>query len=155
MVVEARTRPAHAADLKAMAAIEQHAAINPWSLSQFLDSSLSEDTSSLVLESADGEVLGFAVFQRILDEATLLNIAVIPDKQGRGLGGQLMSALLDCLRSDGTKRVVLEVRRGNDRAIGLYRHFGFVDDGVRKDYYPSATGREDALLMSCQLEQGQ
>lgn len=155
MAVEARVRSGQAADLKAMAAIEQRAAINPWSLSQFLGSRLSDDTDSLVLESQDGEVLGFALLQRVLDEATLLNIAVNPDQQGGGLGGQLLSASLDKLRAGGIRRVLLEVRRGNDKAISLYRRFGFVDDGVRRDYYPSATGREDALLMSCKLEQNQ
>lgn len=148
----ARVRPGRAGDLKAMATVEQRAALNPWSLSQFLGNSLAKDTGSLVLESADEAVCGFAVYQKVLDEATLLNIAVDPAVQGHGLGSLLMRALLARLRDSGTRRLLLEVRAGNRRAIALYRRFGFVDDGVRRNYYPGATGTEDALLMSCQLE---
>lgn len=148
----ARVRPGRAGDIRAMAAVEQRAAPNPWSLSQFLNNTLSKHTGTLVLECRDKGVCGFAVYQQIHDEATLLNIAVEPGMQGRGFGGTLMRALLDRLGDSGARRLLLEVRAGNERAIGLYRRFGFIDDGVRRDYYPSASGREDALLMSCQLE---
>lgn len=148
-----RVRPGVASDLRAIAAIEQRAAPGPWSLSQFVASSLRDSEGSLVVESPDGATLGFAVYQRVLDEATLLNIAVLPDHQGRGIGGSLMRALLEQLRTEGVARLLLEVRRGNHPAIALYRRFGFVDDGVRRDYYPTASGREDALLMSCQLDE--
>jgi ribosomal protein S18 acetylase RimI-like enzyme len=51
----------------------------------------------------------------------------------------------------GGRRLLLEVRNSNNAAIALYRKFGFSDDGVRREYYPAADGREDALLMSMQL----
>lgn len=146
-------RPGAAADLMSIAAIERQAAPGPWSLSQFVASSLRKSEGSLIVESADGEALGFAVYQRVLDEATLLNIAVLPDYQGRGLGARLLRELLEHLSAAGVARFLLEVRQSNERAIGLYRRFGFVDDGVRRDYYPTASGREDALLMSCQLDE--
>ncbi len=147
-----RIRPGQAADLKAMANIEKRAAINPWSLSQFLESSLRDSDACLVLEAADGELLGFAVYQCVLDEATLLNIAVAPAQQGLGHGARLLRYLLDRLAQRGVMRLLLEVRCGNHSAISLYRRLGFVDDGRRPDYYPVPGGREDALLMSRELE---
>ena len=42
----------------------------------------------------------------------------------------------------------LEVRIGNVRAKGLYEAFGFKSDAVRRNYYRTATGREDAVLMT-------
>ncbi len=105
----------------------------------------------LVLEQPVGAVCGFAVLQTALDEATLLNIVVKPAAQGMGLGSKLLEALVQ-LASDGcVNRLLLEVRRSNSRAIALYRKYGFLDDGIRKHYYPTATGREDALLMSLEL----
>lgn len=145
-------RPGTAADLKHMAALEQAAAINPWSLSQFLESSLRDSDACLVIESASGELLGFAVYQRVFDEVTLMNIAVVPAQQGRGYGTRLLQSLLHVLEGQGVARLLLEVRRGNIAAIALYRRLGFSEDGVRPDYYPSADGREDALLMSRRLE---
>ena len=135
-----------------MAEIERVTAIHPWSLNQLLESSLREHEHSLVLqEQADGEILGFCIYQQVLDEATLMNIAVHPDRQGRGQGRLLMAWLLRQLSSQGASRCLLEVRRSNLAAIALYRHVGFVDDGVRSNYYPTTSGHEDALLMSCEL----
>jgi ribosomal-protein-alanine N-acetyltransferase len=133
-----------------MAEIERVAAVHPWSLSQFRGSSMHESEHSLVLqEQTGGEVFGYCIYQRILDAATLLNIAVRPDRQGMGQGRLLMDYLLRQLPLQGVSRCLLEVRRSNLGAIALYRHIGFVDDGVRNNYYPTANGREDALLMSC------
>ena len=140
------------ADLQAIAEIERRSSASPWSLSQFLTCSLSDNQHSLVLETRSDGVIGFLVYQRVLDEATLMNIAIAPEHRGRGYGGQLLTALLDTLRREGAARCLLEVRVGNATAVALYRRHGFVDDGLRSDYYPSAGGREDALLMSCNLE---
>ncbi len=146
-----RVRPGTATDLRTIAAIEKSASRHPWSLSQFVENSLREENGSLVLTDGDGPALGFALYQRVADEATLLNIAVQPEAQGCGHGGRLLQALQDRLAAQGTRRLLLEVRCGNTRAITLYRRFGFVEDGVRKDYYPVDGGREDALLMSREL----
>ncbi len=144
-------RPGTASDLRALAAIEKSAARQPWSLSQFVEASLGERNASLVLTDREGGILGFALYQCVTDEATLLNIAVLPEAQGRGYGGRLLQALRERLAALGARRLLLEVRRGNSRAIALYRRHGFVEDGVRSGYYPAAEGREDALLMSCPL----
>jgi ribosomal-protein-alanine N-acetyltransferase len=147
-----RIRAAVAADLRVIAGIEQSAALSPWSLSQFLESRLRDRDACLVLENAASEILGFLVYQQVHDEATLLNIAVRPDCQGEGHGARLLAALLNALGRTAARRLLLEVRCGNEAAIGLYRRFGFVDKGVRPDYYPTPVGREDALLMARHLE---
>ena len=46
--------------------------------------------------------------------------------------------------------VLLEVRRSNDPAIGLYRKHGFSVFGVRKKYY--ADNDEDAIEMALSLD---
>lgn len=135
-----------------MAEIERAAAIHPWSLNQFLESSLRENEYSLVLlEHEEGELFGFCIYQKIRDVVTLMNIAVHPDWQRRRQGHLLMDCLLRHLPAQGVSRCLLEVRRSNRAAIALYRHLGFVDDGVRSNYYPVPGGREDALLMSLEL----
>ena len=140
-----------AEDVRAIAAIERAANPHPWSLNQFLTSSMRASDDYLVLEDQQSGLIGFCVFQQVLDEATLLNIAVLPGVQGAGLGSQLLLALLETLRKRGARRCLLEVRESNSRAIRLYRAQGFLDDGIRRDYYPGEGGREDALLMSCEL----
>lgn len=99
----------------------------------------------------NGRCAGFAVVTRVAGEAELLDLAVHPDHQGLGLGRQLLKHVLELARSGACERIFLEVRRSNDRAIQLYETMGFCEVGVRKNYYPSGKGREDALLYCQEL----
>ena len=46
-------------------------------------------------------------------------------------------------------RMLLEVRPSNSSAIAFYRHFGFVEIGRRRGYYPASDrAREDAIVMA-------
>ena len=45
----------------------------------------------------------------------------------------------------------LEVRLSNVAALALYRKLGFVQVGVRKNYYVSGAGREDGLILRLDL----
>jgi ribosomal-protein-alanine N-acetyltransferase len=146
-----QVRQGLAADVQTLAEIERQAAIVPWSLSQLLTSSLREKDHCLVVEEGPELISGFCIYQRILDEASLLNIAIRPDRQGQGLAGVLLAQLLRVLLESGVQRCLLEVRQSNAAATALYYKYGFVDDAIRKDYYPTKVGREDAILMSCQL----
>lgn len=60
-----------------------------------------------------------------VDEATPeLSIAVVPSRRGHGIGGELMSALLDQARSEGYEMISLSVAKDSP-AIGLYERYGF------------------------------
>jgi putative acetyltransferase len=62
--------------------------------------------------------------------AVALTIAVHPGSQGRGIGRELLSALITWARqAPRIEKVELRVRSGNDRALGLYRALGFVEEG--------------------------
>ena len=138
--------PADAAALWALECLDNPF---PWSLRQFEQSFEAGHFGWGVDES--GELQGFALFSQILDEATLLNIVVHPERRRRGMARHLLSNALAELSASGARRCFHEVRVGNTGAIALYRSLGFQADGTRRDYYPAATGREDALLMSRDL----
>lgn len=138
-------------DVAHIAEIERSVAQHPWSLAQFLNSCRSAQQQVWVLESDAGAVTGFAVCQLVAGDASLLNIAVSSDYQGQQHGAALLQAVLRAARAAGAVRCLLEVRCSNGGAIALYRKYGFTEDGVRKNYYPTDGGREDALLMSLNL----
>jgi ribosomal protein S18 acetylase RimI-like enzyme len=54
-----------------------------------------------------------------------LHVDLAPEVQGLGLGGALMTVLLDSLRTHGAPGIHLGVSAGNPRAIGFYEHLGF------------------------------
>ena len=96
--------------------------------------------------------MGFAIVQRVLDEAHLLNICVKPSKQGKGLGKAILQHVIDYANSISAVIILLEVRSSNERAQQLYLNSGFNEMSVRKGYYPAKEGREDAILMAMDLD---
>ncbi len=137
-------------DLDQVADLDAAAQPFPWSRTNFADS-LQASHWAWVLRQ-NGELLGFAVLMGVLDEAHLLNIAIAPAHQGRGLGARLLRHVQAWSSRRGMVSMYLEVRPSNTRARTLYRHLGFQEIGRRKAYYPAREGREDALVFSCSLE---
>jgi ribosomal-protein-alanine N-acetyltransferase len=107
----------------------------------------------LVTGEAAGVPVGYAEFYVAADECHLLNIAIAPGSQGRGLGTRLLAAILAEAMQRGCRVCQLEVRASNAAARALYERTGFVLVANRKGYYPAGVtgGREDALLYSLEL----
>jgi ribosomal-protein-alanine N-acetyltransferase len=139
-------RPAGTLELKPLLALEQAAQSHPWSEAQLLQS-LQDDVVFVMQQGMD--IVAYCTLQLVLDEASLLNVAVLPTMRRRGLARQLLEHAFGDARRRGCARCFLEVRASNASAIALYHQLGFVFDGVRRNYYP-ATGtdnaREDAHL---------
>ena len=103
--------------------------------------------SYLLAEGADGGVLGYAGLSFAGADADVMTVAIAPSRQGHGLGRLLLQALLDHARARGTNAVLLEVRADNDPAKRLYTSLGFERIAVRRGYYRSADGPQDAWVM--------
>jgi ribosomal-protein-alanine N-acetyltransferase len=138
-----------ATDVEAVVAIETEAFTSPWSAETFTNLLDRPGLELLVLEDEREGVIGYAVLWCILDQGELANVAVTPRLRGRGLGTHLLARVLEVARARGVEMVFLEVRPSNERAVDLYRRFGFTDVGRRKAYYEHP--KEDALIMSARL----
>ncbi len=130
-------------------AIEQRSHAFPWSEKTFA-SNQGERYFNLRLDVGD-EMAAFAITQVVLDEATLFNIAVSPAFQRRGLGRALLEHLISELEQKQILTLWLEVRASNVAAIALYESLGFNEATIRRNYYPTANGREDAIIMALPL----
>lgn len=93
-------------------------------------------------------MIGYGILSVAMDEAHLLNLAIDPEFQKRGLGRKVLHFLLDMAEQKGADTIFLEVRDSNRSAIALYLDEGFNQIGVRNDYYPTDNGREDAIIMA-------
>ncbi len=138
--------PMTAADLAEVVAVEQRIHRFPWSAGNFADSLAAGYEAWL--QRADGRLVAFAVLMPAVDEAHLLDIGVVPERQRGGLGRALLEFLCDRARRQGMRRMLLEVRPSNAAAIAFYRRHDFVEIGRRRGYYPAPEGREDALVMA-------
>jgi ribosomal-protein-alanine N-acetyltransferase len=142
--------PMFANRLEEVMHIEQRAYAHPWSRANFLDALHSGYEAQLLVR--DGEMLGYFVAMKGVDEVHLLNITVSPDVQRQGWAHYMLNALDHWARSQGALWIWLEVRAGNFRAKRVYERHGYRQVGERRQYYPSSSGRrEDALVMSLKL----
>lgn len=92
-----------------------------------------------------------AVRKRIAHIAVVA-ISVKRDYWRLGIGSIAMQAMIDYAKSTGTLRTLsLEVREGNERAIALYKRFGFVEAGRHKAYFNIRGTYYDEILMDLDL----
>lgn len=146
---EPRLRPMREADLREVLRIERSAYEFPWTLGIFRDC-LRVGYCCWVLENGM-EIQAYGVMSVGAGESHILNLCVRPDLQRRGLGRRMLRHLLNLARLHRAKTVLLEVRPSNKAALMLYKDMGFNEVGVRRNYYPAADGREDALILAREL----
>src|ERR1700749_3755180 len=128
--VAVRIRVLETADLSAIEAIEQRAYPTPWSRSMF-PSELAKPTSICLGAFEGDELVGYVVNSRYVDAWHVMNVAVDPDRQRRGIATRLLEHLFEVTRDDQRRGYTLEVRVSNDDAIGLYENLGFERQGLR------------------------
>ncbi len=141
-----RQRRMQLSDLDAVLAIEVRAYSYPWSRGNFVDS-LGAGYLAELLEDEQGQVLAYYLALPGVDELHLLNLSVMPEYQGQGLGQRLMRALHRQARALGLPSLFLEVRASNLKAQALYCRLGYAQVGLRRAYYPAVPRREDAIVM--------
>ena len=139
-------------DIAAVSRIEKLTHIQPWSENVLTDCYHS-DYLCLVAEENDHqkELKGYIILSQVLDEAHLLNLCVSLKYQGFGLGRELTARGIKEVVKRGARKMFLEVRRSNMRAIRLYESFGFSEIGIRTNYYQGSSLSEDAVVMALVL----
>ena len=131
-------------DLSAIEAIELRAYPTPWSRSMFA-SELAKPTSICLGAFEGQDLVGYVINSRYVDAWHVMNVAVDPDRQGRGIATALLQHLFEITSDDERRGYTLEVRVSNEEAIHLYEKLGFEARGLRRGYYTD--NREDALIM--------
>lgn len=149
LLPQRRIRPLAEADLDAVVAIERDIYEFPWTPGNFRDSLRAGYSCWAYFE--DDHLIGYAVLMLSAGEGHLLNLSVAADQQRRGHGARLLGHLVRVAREYGARVVFLEVRPSNQPAQKLYAAHGFHAIGVRRGYYPSRDGREDAIVLSLPL----
>lgn len=130
--------------LSTVAEIEQISFSDPWSV-ESLELMLGEQAMGLVALE-DGRVLGYVGMMCVLDEGQIINVATHPDSRRRGVGRSLMSAIEQSAKQRGIVFLSLEVRESNAAARSLYSSLGWVECGIRKNFYSKPT--ENACIMT-------
>ena len=137
-------------DLESVYEVEKQAHVQPWSMKVLSECFHSDYLCFVATKGVP--VCGHIILSTILDESHLLNVCVSLEHQGKGVGYNLIYEAIFQVSRVGAKKMFLEVRRSNIAAIGLYKSLGFVEIGVRADYYRDSHLKEDALVFALDIE---
>ena len=133
-------------DVDAVLEIEKMVYTHPWSAGIFSDC-INVGYNCWVYEDKN-ELLAYGLVSAGANEAHILNLCVKPSAQGKGLGRRMLYKLIEMAEWRDADSIFLEVRASNVVALNLYEQEGFNRLGLRKGYYPSNEGREDALVFA-------
>lgn len=125
--------------------IESYSNPTPWSKHTFEKILELRSMSFVVIHNS--KLIGFCIANKVLDECHLQNISVAEGMRRQGVGDFMVDILFKRMKLFELKTALLEVRRSNKIAHDFYRKNGFQELSVRKDYYQTKNGREDAIIM--------
>ncbi|WFR57911.1 ribosomal protein S18-alanine N-acetyltransferase [Anaerocolumna sp. AGMB13025] len=131
-------------DLPEVQEMENSIFSKPWSITDFKDSMKKPHNIYLVVEERS-EIVAYCGLWGVAGEGQINNVAVKKMLRGQGIGRNMLQELIDLGKKQGLVAFTLEVRVGNLSAIALYRRLGFLDAGIRKNFYEAPA--EDALIM--------
>jgi len=141
--------PMRESDLRAVLEIEESIYEFPWTHGNFRDSLRAGYSCWVAREGR--RVIGYAVLMLAAGEAHLLNLSIAAASQRRGHGRGLLHNVIELAREHKANVLFLEVRPTNEVGQRLYAGCGFRQVGVRRGYYPTRKGREDALVLALDL----
>jgi len=133
------------ADLGAVLDIEDDSFATPWSARTFLNLLRRPNAALLAAVDVPDRLVGYAVVWFTGAEGELGDIAVSTADRRRGIGSDLVSAVLGESVERGVSELYLEVRESNSAALALYERHGFEVVNRRPNYYSRPS--EDALVM--------
>lgn len=92
----------------------------------------------------DGKIVGNMTYEiKSADHVYISGLLILPEFQGKGLGKQVMSDILQEIGK--VYRIDLATHPDNFKAIHLYEYFGFVIESRKENYFGDG---EPRLIMS-------
>ncbi len=131
-----------------IAEIEAKCFSEPWSYNSFT-AELKNNSAKYFVAKINGDIAGYIGVRNIIDEGEITMVAVEETHRGKNIASLLFEKLIDYEKMIGTRRINLEVRESNLKALSLYKKHGFIINGLRKNYYSKPV--ENAVLMSLEL----
>ena len=132
-------------DLPQVVKIERESYRSPWPLEDFVRELTINTRAQYFVALEDELIVGFVGTWLLADEGHITNVAVTPEKRGKGYGKILILEAIKSLREKQASYIILEVRVSNEKAVNLYKSFGFRVIQLRKGYYMDSN--EDAYVM--------
>ncbi|MFZ3579557.1 ribosomal protein S18-alanine N-acetyltransferase [Virgibacillus sp. DJP39] len=137
-------------DIDAVVEVEKMSFSSAWTEDIFYQEIVNNQFAHYFVVEVDEKVVGYAGLWVVIDDAQITNIAIMPTLRGNKLGEKLFKYTMEQAIRLGSSRLSLEVRVSNIVAQRMYRKFGLVPGGLRKNYYTD--NKEDAIVMWVNLQ---
>ena len=141
--------PMHIDDLEYIYKLELESYSFPWTKEILRDCILYKYDSYSVF--IDNTLIGYIISKISFPETHILNLTVDINYRNNGIGQALIELTINDARIRNSQDIILEVRSRNLVAQALYSKLGFEKIGIRKGYYDSENGREDAFVLRLKL----
>ena len=144
-----RYLPMRVEDLDMVHHLETNSYQYPWTKEIIRDCILyNYDSYSVFFENT---LVGYVISKISYPETHILNLTVDKTFRNNGIGKSLINLIINDARIRNSQDIILEVRSSNMVAQYLYEKLSFKKIGIRKDYYESENGREDAFVLRLEL----
>ena len=130
---------------------------DPEQEAQFLSDKTSSPDEIEIVAIVDEKIAGTAGIEAVgkkykLKHRAELGISILKEYWGLGLGKALINACVQCAKDAGYKQLELNVVAENERAVALYKSFGFVEFGRNPNGFNSRTsGFQELVYMLLEL----
>tara|TARA_B100001564_G_C20071148_1_gene416289 strand:- start:8 stop:472 length:465 start_codon:yes stop_codon:yes gene_type:complete len=94
----------------------------------------------------DNIIIGYVIAKISLYETHILNLTISNNYRKNGIASELLDMIFAKCYLMNSLDIYLETRIDNQPAINLYHKHGFKRVSIRKDYYKTSDGREDAIV---------
>lgn len=136
------------ADIPEVARLEKEIFSDSWS-EKAIKETFDQQQTLVLVAYEDKQLIGYLILYFVLEEGEIARIAVISDHRRQGVGARLLLELEDLCEDNGITKLLLDVRESNKAAISFYTSYGFVQDGIRRNFYTNP--QEDGILMSREI----
>lgn len=136
-------------DISSVAALEAKVFSDAWT-ERSVHETYCQSQAFITVAESEGELVGYCIVYYVLDEGEIARIAVDEKMRRQGVGRGLLDYTCEiCVRNQ-IEHLLLDVRESNKSARAFYKQYGFVEDGIRKNFYESP--KENAVLMSKNIQ---
>jgi ribosomal-protein-alanine N-acetyltransferase len=139
---------AHLSQLDEIVSIENSSFEKPWTRNQIKGDIQANISSENWVYTLDGKVVGYIFGWISQNKFNLHNIAVHPDHLRKKIGKKLIKHIILIVADHKVNVILLEVSVNNFSARKCYQSLGFVQTGIRKDYYSKG---DDAILYNLEI----
>lgn len=113
-----------------------HAAFGPiWQLTSHSLQQAIRSASSFSVAELNGRVVGYQISTLYRDGAHLARLATLPEVQGTGVGGVLLTELVQHFVRRGVLSVTVNTQQTNTKSLQLYKRYGFDFTGLNMDVW--------------------